>query len=347
MASRRSLSASRYIASILVGTVALAILAVALPHDPYVRWQSFQGTMFERTRYFYERLHFDPTPVDVVFIGSSRTATGVEPRLLQQDLERRGLNYNVVDLSLPSDGMDIRVVEAREALLTHPETRLLVISVVEALPRDGHQAFGDLASVGDILSSPVIVNRSLPENLLRLPMRQMKLAAATALPDAFDVQRTFLPDEYAGTLASGRDLSGWSPQQPRHPYDSTAHAADLAAESAFRKKDMTPPILPESLAWVEFGVSRSSIEEISRMARENGTRLAFLFLPFYDGYEAPAELKWLEQFGPVWSATQLRRDPQNYRDAAHGSPHAVPVINEWLAEKIAQDEARNGADRGR
>ena len=83
------------------------------------------------------------------------------------------------------------------------------------------------------------------------------------------------------------------------------------------------------------------------MARENGTRLAFLDLPFYDGCEAPAELHWLEQFGPVWSATQLRGDPRNYRDAAHGSPRAVPVINAWLAEKIAQDEARNGADRGR
>lgn len=337
MARIRTLRASRYLTLLMGGVIALAMAVTALPHDPYVRWQSFNGTMFERTAHFYERLHYDPTPVDVVFIGSSRTAIGVNPAMLQDDLDERGLNLDVVNLSLPASGMDVRLVEAREALAAHPETQLLVISVVEALPRDGHQAFGDLATTEEILSAPILTNRNLPENLLRLPMRQMKLAAATALPEAFGVRRTFSAADYAGTLTNGGELAGWAPQEPNHPYDSEAHEHELAAESAFRKADMTPPILPENLAWIEFGVSRSSIEEIVELARANNTQIAFLFIPFFEGYHEPAELDWLEQYGPVWRTDFIRLDPRNYRDAAHASPRAEPLISAWLAERIASD----------
>ena len=50
----------------------------------------------------------------------------------------------------------------RLALEHHPEIRLIVLGVVEALPRDGHQAFGDLATPAEVLSAPWIVNRTLP-----------------------------------------------------------------------------------------------------------------------------------------------------------------------------------------
>ena len=62
-------------ATFLAGFIGMSLL----PHDPYIRYQTMQGTIFERATWMYERLHFDPAPVDIVLVGSSRTARGIDP----------------------------------------------------------------------------------------------------------------------------------------------------------------------------------------------------------------------------------------------------------------------------
>lgn len=331
---KRHLKASRYVASVLLGVVVLMIASVFMPHDPYIRWQSLNGTMFERAAHQYERLHFDPAPVDVIFIGSSRTARAINPRAIRQAFAKEGAPINVVDLSLPSSGMDIRVSQARAALKAHPETKLLVVSVVEALPRDGHQTFADLASARDIFSSPLVINRNLPKNLAKLPMRQLKLSAATLLPGAFGYRSEFDHRTYAGAHF---DWDGESTKPADFDFESGAHARALAEESDFRKGQITAPILPANLSWVEFGVSRSSIEEIETMAKANGTKLAFLFLPFYQGREEPMEKAWLEEKGPLWIADWMRLEPSYYIDAAHASPQVEPIFADWIALQIGSN----------
>jgi len=341
------LSTRAYLAVLALVSVLLAVLATALPHDPYIRYQSTKGTIFERTRFLYERLHFDPTPIDVVFIGSSRTAGGVDPGMLEQQLEQRGLDLHVANLSMPASGMDIRVVEAREALRSHPEIRLMVISVVEAFPRDGHQAFGDLATTQDILGSPWLVNRNLPGWVLRLPMRQIKLFAASLLPGAFGYTTTFDPNQYPGTTAAASDLPGWRPSTARFPFQSEGHRREVASEAAMRMREITPPVLPDSLAGVEFGVSRESLETLVDLARETDTELVFLYLPSYDGYEEPVEADWLSERAPFWNGAFFRNDASNYSDAAHASPLGVPKLNTWLADRIAAQLAGgSGAPAG-
>jgi hypothetical protein len=307
----------------------LAVAATLLPHDPYIRIQAFNGTLFAGAKPNYERLHFVPRPVDVAFLGSSRTIAGVDSSVLEQLLAARGMNLNVVNLALPASGMDLQLAQAREVLEAHPETRVLVVSVVERLPRDGHQAFGDYATASEVVSAPLLGNRHYPENLLKLPMRQIRLFFATRLPDAFGYSREF-------TGGNGQvDPSGWQPVRPAHPYDSPEHAAALRAETKMRNAEMRPPILPSELAALEFGVARSSIDRIVALARANGTQVAFLFLPFYEGWDAPEEVEWLEQRGPVWAIGEIRQTPRYYNDAAHPSEAAVPLINTILADRVA------------
>ncbi len=331
----RRLSIRAYFALVAVGLVALCCGAVALPHNPYLRWQSLKGTMFESTAYFYERLHFDPAPVDVLFIGSSRTQVGVDARMLEEGLASRGRPLRVVNMSLPAAGMDIRLVEAREALRAHPEIRMIVVPVVEALPRDGHQAFASLASVDDVVKSPVLINRNLPKTWFALPMRQMMLFAKSAAPTAFGVNPVFDPARYPGASIGYKEMPGWQPQVPTHPVGTPAHARDLDEESAFRAKDSTPPLLPSSLADVEFGVSRQSVRDLSVLAKAHGAKLVFLFQPYYKGPTAPVEEAWLSQYGPVWKYLAHMDNPDFFRDAGHPSDRALPEFNAWLAEQIA------------
>lgn len=326
------LPSSLYGLLVIGGAFVLSALAVLIPDDPYIRWQSLKGTMFEPAQIQYERLHFDPAPVDVLFVGSSRTASGISPPMLEAHLRKRGHPLRVVDMSLPASGMDIRVTEVREALRAKPDIRLIVISVVEALPRDGHQAFGELASTSDILSSPILVNRNLPGNIARLPMRQLKLAAASAFPEAFGYQGQFNPAVYPG---SAFDFGGGNTQDAgAETYLTAAHRLALKDESDRRKREITPPILPENLSDMEFGVSRTSIDRILTMAKAHGAKVAFMYLPFYQGYKKPRDADWIRQRGNLWVADWMMTEPSYYKDAAHGSVIVREPLNAWASERI-------------
>lgn len=325
----------------LAMAVTMAVLfsvALALPHDPYIRYQSLSDSIFDRAKWIYERIHFDETPLDVVFLGPSRTERAVGAPVLEAALRERGVDRRVANFALPSSGFDLSYALAREAL-ENRKVELLVVSLVEQFPRDGHQAFGDLGSVSDVVRSPLLVNRNLPRNLAYLPVREAKLALKTLVPDAFGYQRGFDPATYQGT--SGYPTHEGDPADV--PRKTAEEIAALDEESAFRRRTLTAPLLPESLAWVEFGVSRSYIEKIAALAARHGTKIVFLYLPFYEGFEQPSELEWVRQFGPVLSAHFLRSAPDNFYDVAHASASGAALVSEWLAGELApilQDSAQ-------
>ena len=87
---RRPLRLGWVLTVMAFGCLVSAVTAVALPHSAYMRYQSLQGTIYDHARWIYERIHFDDTPIDIAFVGSSRTYAGVIPALVEAALEKRG-----------------------------------------------------------------------------------------------------------------------------------------------------------------------------------------------------------------------------------------------------------------
>ena len=316
-------------------SVAAAVAAVGfvgmslLPHDPYIRYQVMQGTIFERATWMYERLHFDPTPVDIVLVGSSRTARGIDPGALAAALAAQGQSLNVVNLSLAASGYDLQYALAHEALETKA-VKLLVVSLVEQFPRDGHQAFADLGRSSEIVGSPWLINRNFVHNLARLPIRQLQLALKSWLPEAFGLRRDFDPEAYRLATFDPRFAPLTEPVPPK----TEEEIAALEAESKFHHRDLTLPVLPDSLSFVEFGMTQTYIKQLAALAKAEGAELVFLYLPFYKGYERPFEQEWLEQYGPILSADFLMDDPANYNDVAHASRKGTALLTAWLADAL-------------
>lgn len=330
----RPLRIGRFAAAMAATVLALTAATLLLPVDPYVRYQALDGTIYARARWIYERIHFDDAPIDVLVLGSSRSGAGIYPTLLEPALAARGLDLSVANFALPSSGFDLRETLLRE-VLSEKRPRLVLFEVNEAFPRDGHDAWGDLATLGEVARAPWIVNRNLPRNLARLPIRQAGLALATLLPDAYGRQRDFDPAAYPGTTVDPRDILGFEDDLSR--IGTPEHLATLTEQSERRRRSLTPPVLPEGLAWVEFGVSRTYVERIVALAEAHGAEVAFLFLPFYEGPEAPIEEAWLEARGRLWSAEFLRQDATAYEDSAHtaASPEVKAAITGWLADRVA------------
>ena len=157
---------ARLILWLVIGFALAAVGMVALPDQPYIRFQTLSQTIHNRVQWSYERIHFDPTPIDVAVIGNSRMEAGINAPALSAALSTRlGRRVNVVNLSTPQEGRNMHWVMARELIAAHPEVSLILLSVIEQEPRVSHPAFRFLGSRGDILAAPVLLNRDWPTDL--------------------------------------------------------------------------------------------------------------------------------------------------------------------------------------
>lgn len=327
------LRASRKFWTVLGIAVLAAVAACLLPADTYQRWQLLNGTIHARSRWTYERIHFDPTPIDVAVIGPSRTMA-VDPLRLEAGLRARGAPARVVNFALPEGGRNINYVFVHEMLKTKTP-KLLVIGVVEKPSRFGHPAYKYVAP-NDIVANPgYLGNLRYLSDLAYMPFRQMRLFLANILPGGTGLTKTFIPSRYAGP-SIGRTANFQLPDGTRRSWTEPATYYELARGVHKLEAGNTPAVLPRALADVEFGDERYYLRKIAAEARAKGARVVFVFLPYYTGPSTIQELGFYERFGPVWSAAFLAPSADLYADYAHLDTEGSKILTDWLTPKVAQ-----------
>ena len=203
------------LAVVLAGFVGLAFLTTLLPHDRYARYQQLSETLHFRSIWAYERIAFDDTPINVAVIGNSRLQSAVSAPVLSQQLsERLGRSVHVANLSLPQEGRNAHYSVARELFEHQSGVDLIILSAIEAMPRDGHPAFRNIADASDVLTAPAFINRDYGEDLSFIPFRQMSLFIQSLAPGAFGI-RSFDENAYFGNDYD-TTLSYQSPTQTKY-----------------------------------------------------------------------------------------------------------------------------------
>lgn len=319
--------------AIVAAALAAAAATALLPENPYQRYQLLDGTIHERARWIYERVHYDPTPIDVAFVGPSRIGAGVNAPLIGQNLAARGLPSNVVNFSLPETGRNLNLVFVDE-LLQAKTPKLIVIGVIEKPSRYGHSAYKYVAPREFLANPAYFGNLNYLSDLAYLPFRQMELFAANIAPDAAGLTKTFDPTKYRGHSI---DTTGSIVLPDGSLKEGRAAAPLLELDRGVRKLEagMTPPLLPPSLADIEFGDERYYIRRIVELARARGVRIAFLFLPYYTGPSTAQEQRFYEQYGPLWNAGFLSRHAALYSDYGHLTSDGAIVLSNWVTDPVA------------
>ena len=331
----RPLHAFRITLAILGIGLAMAVGLCLLPENAYQRWRLLDGTIHHHTRWIYERIHFDPQPVDVVFIGPSRVEAAVDAPRLSAALAARGLPSNVVNFSLPEGGRNINFAIFNELLKTK-QPKLLVIGVIEKPSRFGHPAYKYLAPRGMIANPGYATNIKYLEDLAYLPFRQAKLFAAWAAPGVMGPSIDFDPDAYGGHAL---DTTGDIPL-PDGRIKNGTHPADMQELMRGVKKlerGMHPPILPSRYADLEFGDERYYLRQIMMRARARGIRVAFLFLPYYTGPRTMQEETLYRSFGPIWNAGAFSTHAELYSDYGHLTSAGADRLSDWLVGPVAAE----------
>ncbi|HEX5262033.1 MAG TPA: hypothetical protein VFW13_00795 [Phenylobacterium sp.] len=323
----------RSLLAVLGVALAAGVVASLLPENPYQRWQLLDGTIHGRSRWIYERVHFDPRPIDVAVVGPSRIARAVDADRLQAALTELGTPARVVNFALPEGGRNTNDVITEE-MLSAKTPKLLIIGVIEKPSRFGHPAFKYIAPRSMVVDPGYLANVKYLQDLIYLPYRQMRLFAADIAPDAVGLTKTFDPKAYDPDpppplrvkLDNGitRDMAQAGPP------------AELAEGVRVLEAGTRPPILPRSLADVEFGDDRHYVRRMVAAAQKKGVKVAFLFLPYYTGPTAIQEEPLYRQYGPVWNAGFLAPHTELYSDYAHLTSVGANQLTDWLAPLVSR-----------
>jgi hypothetical protein len=327
------LRASGKFFAILGIALGVAVGVCLLPQHPYERWQLLDNTLQSKTRWIYERIHYDPRPIDVAVVGPSRTVRGVDSRRLEANLKALGVSARVANFALPQGGRDLNDAIV-EDMFTAKRPKLVIIGVIEKPSRFGHAAFKYIAPTSLLADPGYPTNLNYLPNLAYLPFRQMRLFAAYAVPGAFGLSNTFQPDRYKADQTEDIIFTpdGGTPR----PASQAAPFEELEAGAEHLRAGTHPPFLPPSLADLEFGDERHYIRRIVASAYAHGAKVAFLFLPYYTGPDTIQEQAFYAQYGPVWNAGYVANHPELYSDYAHLTTDGAAKVNAWIAPFVAK-----------
>jgi hypothetical protein len=313
--------------------ILLFVASLLLPHDRYIRYQQLTDSDLFRTRWVYERIHYDKTPIDVAIIGSSRVEAAISAPMLEKELsEKFGRPIHVANLAVPEEGRNLHYLIARELIENHPETRILLVSVVEQAYLT-HPAFRYVGDVQDLLDAPLAINHYYFLDAAFLPYRQMSYFIQTRFPSWFGVSRGSRQD-YFGT-AMDTTHSFYLPSGKLVDRDAVAPPDKLAAGSRQMIESYGSVWRPPG-HWQALNNPLETVytERLTGLAKAHCVEVVFVRLPFYNSPPDIYDESFYRSQGPLLDAQQLGHDPHSYSDVGHFNRYGIDQVTPWLWSSI-------------
>jgi hypothetical protein len=291
--------------------VALVLCAAAclLPENDYQRWQLQDPD--GRLRWIYERIHFDPKPIDIAIVGSSREQLGFSAAAIEQDLAPRGRQPNVANFALPGGGRDIQWAILDE-LFKAKSPKVVVLGVDDQPFPLGHFLFKYVAPAEAIVFPPSPFLHNYLYNLAYLPVRKLELFGANLYPGLFGLTKEFDPRHYAKnrTDYSTSFIGDGKLVDMEHPVPR----ATLLAEP---REPLPRTLVARLLTRLNGGEDHLFTEKIARDANAHGSQLVFVHLPMFDGAQTVSDEDFLKQFGPVLNYGDLAPHDELFENWSH------------------------------
>jgi hypothetical protein len=320
-----------FIAFLLGFAVTIAVV-VSLPTSRDERYAVLSGDAGQLTR-IYARITTDPKPIDIAFIGSSRTMYGVDDKTVEDGLARAGVSLNVVNLGVPWPGRDLEVLLAK-LLFTYKSPDLIVLELDQYEAPYGHFLLPYVGDMADMFCCRPWLNYRMPLALLAFARRRLldEWAWFTASPPAqlpASPTHTFVPMEGA-----------WDPRQ-----------TEISHTKARQDQGVAGALKQIYVHWASpFGLA--AVREIVDQAADRGTRVAFLYLParhyLTDG-DLPENASFYGGFGPILRVPRDIAELDHYWfDWAHLNASGAERLTPFLVDAIAHfDAARTRTESAR
>lgn len=315
--------------------VVLAALVCFLPNDPYQRYQQLDGTSYQTVRWAYERIHFDPTPIDVLILGSSRTLLGLRTSLIEQRLAKAGKPAHVVNTSLVGEGRNSEWVIYEELLKAHRHPKVIVMMIAGSPRPWGHESFKYIAPASEIVTEARHGLYASVRDLMYLPYRQIHLFAALVAPGAFGMPRTFDPTHYAAartdfTTSFFAPEGGWKEMEKPQTVEVLEQEVRTHPEGYIRHS-----VLPAPFRKITDADEAIYANLILREATRQGSKILFVYIPGYAEQPEIIGRDFYERFGPIQDNSDLIRRHLLFADWQHLNGHGAVIASDRLAAAVA------------
>lgn len=319
---------------VLATAVALAVAATFLPDDPYERFQLLDSTIYYRARGYYERMHFDPKPVDVAIVGDSKAALGLKAEEMERRLAEDGKTAEVASFALEGSGRNIQWVFVQELLRTkHP--KVLIVAVNDRPYPWGHDGFRYIAPAPEIWREAFSGLHDAKKNLVFLPFRQMRLSAALLFPSLMGVADHFDAAHYA---AQPRDLPEKIVNQHGQLVDFSRvrPRADLLKEAAANEGHFNVRTrVPSQFAKVIDADDGVYTDLISREAARHGVKLLFVYMPAFHRPYPISNRDFYAANGRIQDDSDLADQDALFYDFAHFNSAGARIVSDRVADALA------------
>jgi hypothetical protein len=316
--------------------VVLAVLVCFLPNDPYQRYQQLDGTSYQTVHWAYERIHDDPTPIDVLILGSSRTLLGLRTSLIEQRLAEAGKPAHVVNTSLVGEGRDSEWEIYQEIVKAHRHPKVIVMMIAGSPRPWGHESFKYIAPAPDVLTEARHGLYAGVRDLMYLPYRQMHMFAALVAPVAFELPRTFDPARYAATRTDFTTSffapeGGWKEMEKPQTLEYLERELRAHPEGYIRHS-----VVPAPFRRITDADEAIYVDLILREAARQGSKVLFVYIPGYAEQPKIMGREYYERFGPIQDNSDLIRQHPLFADWEHLNGHGAVIASDRVAAAVAR-----------
>jgi hypothetical protein len=322
-------------AFVVLAAVIMAVAATFLPDNPYERFQLLEGTIYARARWAYERMHFDPKPIDVLIVGSSKAMLGLRSAEIERQLAAAGKPAAVVNLAMEGDGRNVQWLLVREALKTK-QPKVIVLAINDQPHPWGHDSFHLIASSEDIWQEAFHGLHDTKKDLMYLPFRQMRLSAAMLFPGPFGLQPRFDPVRYAAIPdefperhqnAAGEwiDVRG---TKPREELLAAAEAHDYRFDRHSK--------LPAAVRAITDADDRVYTDMIAKAAAARGVKLLFVYQPGFNRTEPIVNRAYYQSLGAIQDSRDLYDKDTLFFDWVHLNTAGARIMSDRVADAVVK-----------
>ena len=144
------------IAIFLLPSILFVVVLLIIPLNKEFAFHFIKGNCYNHGEWLYQRIFENQAPVDVAFIGSSRTLHAVNDKALGKTLSgKTGSDLNVVNFGFCQQGRNFQYAVLKD-LLKHKHPKLVIIEITEDERRSTHQSYPYIADARDIVFSPCL-----------------------------------------------------------------------------------------------------------------------------------------------------------------------------------------------
>lgn len=310
----------------------------ALPFLALLIWMSTDGNYDKEYAYrqvqkdcrsgdwMYRRLFESDLPVDVAFIGTSKTMCDVNDSLLQRRLrEEKGINSHIANLGVCRTGENLHYLIARD-LLARKQPKIMILEISTQISSNSHFHFPMVANASDVLFPTVIFNDDLFHDINGFAWNRLIYQRERILA----IERSY--DDIL--------------HNPEHSFMQVANdvIADSAAMERIKKKrsqklvSETPSGIPGLVHSLSSNYPKQYLRRIHQLCQAHDVQLYFLYLPVYGvPGDRPRDESFYTEMAPILSPPDsIFRNPKLHFDVSHLNQHGAMVFSDWLVEKLSE-----------